>query len=346
MVVYEIKIYGRVQGTGFRKKIKKFCDNLNLNGSVENLSNGSAIVFLECDEISFGKFNNFLKSGKGLIKVNNFEFKKIDYSENFSGFKIKKRQNFLIDQIQSFVNLFKYFFGVGYVRNYLLKIPSHVAIIPDGNRRWARRLGMNPSEGHKKSAQEESYKPLLVEAEKLGIKYLSLWLFSTENWKRSEEEKKVLFDLLLNSFENLKENFHKNKIRFRHLGRKDRLPRELLDKLNLLEKETKNYSVFNIQFLIDYGGRDEILRAVNNIIKKEKKIDEEGFKRYLDTKNVPDPDFIIRTSGEKRLSGLMPYQGVYSELYFTRKHFPCFKPRDLRKAVMSFGKRERRFGGK
>ena len=221
----------------------------------------------------------------------------------------------------------------------------HVAIIPDGNRRWARKKGLLKTAGHEKSAEQRNVISLLNEAQNLGIKYFSIWGFSTENWKRDKHEIKKIFDILFKFLLKTRNNFHKNRIRFRHIGRKDRLPKKLLQEMSDLEEETKKYRDFNLQLFLDYGGRDEILRAVKKAIKNgDRNINEVNFSKFLDTKNIPDPDLIIRTSGEKRTSGFMPFQSVYSEIYFSKKFFPDFKKRDLRKAVLEFLKRERRFG--
>ena len=226
------------------------------------------------------------------------------------------------------------------------KIPKHVAIIPDGNRRWAKEKGLIATMGHEKSARYENILSLFNEAKKLNIKYLSVWGFSTENWKRSKLEVETIFDLIFDLVKKLKKDSHSNKIRFRFIGRRDRLPKNLLEELKLLEIETKDYKEFNIQLCLDYGGKDEIIRAVNKILKDKKEIvTEEIFEKYLDTFEIPDLDLIIRTSGEKRISGFMLFQSTYSELYFVEKNFPDFKKEDLRKAVNEFSKRKRRFGG-
>jgi len=217
------------------------------------------------------------------------------------------------------------------------QIPKHLAIIPDGNRRWAREKGLQVFKGHERSTQREHITSLLDEAHSLGVKYVSLWGFSTENWKRSSAEKKFLFALIIKMAEELKDYSHENKVRFRHIGRRDRLPRELVRTLEEFEDETKDYDGLNMQLLLDYGGRDDIMRAVKKLIESgEKECDENKFLEFLDTKGIPEPDLIIRTSGEKRLSGLMLYQAAYAELYFSDKYFPDFKPEDLREAVRDF----------
>ncbi len=331
----KIKIYGRVQGVGLRNRIKKFCAKSKINGYVKNCSDGSVLIVTS--EKKADELIKWLKKNKGFSKIKEIKTEK-SAEKNLSGFEVRKDSGYFADKFKSFSNLL-------FPKKKIENIPKHVVIIPDGNRRWAKARGMKGTEGHKKSAEKDNVVALFEETKKLGIKYISIWVFSTENWKRSEEEKKVLFDLLGNSMDILGNYFHEHKIRFRHIGRKDRLPKKLVEKLKSVERETKKYSDYNAQLLIDYGGRDEIVRAVNKIIKKEKKIDEEKFSEYLDTNGIPDPDLVIRTSGEKRISGLMPYQATYSEFYFVKKHFPAFKPRDLRKAVKNFSKRKRTFGG-
>ena len=224
------------------------------------------------------------------------------------------------------------------------QIPKHVVIIPDGNRRWAKGKGLTIIKGHEKSAKFENIKSLLEEANKLGVKYLSVWGFSTENWGRPAMEKQFLFGLMISNLDDFKKYAKENNIRFRHLGRKDRLPRGVVSALNSLEDETKNCDGLKVQFLLDYGGRDEIIRAVRKILEEGGEIDEEKFKSYLDTAGMPDVELIIRTGGEKRLSGLMPFQASYAEIYFTDKYFPDFNPGDLSDAVKWFSERKRNFG--
>lgn len=226
-------------------------------------------------------------------------------------------------------------------------IPNHVVVIPDGNRRWAKEKGLFVSAGHYRSAGYDNVKSLLNEAKNLGIKYITFWGFSTENWSREGEEVKSIFELISNLLDKLEKEAQENKIRFKQFGRKDRLPNELMSKIERLEEKTKKYSDLNVQLCLDYGGRDELIRAVNKMISDGvKKVDEKIFEEYLDTKGIPEPDLIIRTSGEKRLSGMMPFQSVYSELYFADCYFPDFDALELKKAVEDYQKRQRRFGGK
>jgi len=225
------------------------------------------------------------------------------------------------------------------------KIPIHVAVIPDGNRRWAKKRGLVGSEGHRTAGNYESLKELFEEAKRLGVKYLSLWGFSTENWKRNAIEKKVLFDIIEKLVDNALNDSGKNGICFKHIGRKDRLPSELLGKIEALEEATEEFSEFYVLLCLDYGGRDEIVRAVNKAVRGGKEVGEESFFSYLDTTGIPDPDLIIRTGGDRRISGFMPYQSVYSEFYFSDLFFPDFKPDNLREAIEDYTKRQRRFGG-
>ncbi len=225
---------------------------------------------------------------------------------------------------------------------------KHIAIIPDGNRRWARARGLRPTEGHKKAALENNWiEEYLMVCKQEEVNYLSMWGFSTENWKRNQRE----IDFLINLFKEVLQKwdalFEREQVRFRHIGRKDRLPADLVKDLNFLEEQTKDYDKMFFQLLLDYGGRDEILRAVNEMLADGiGKVDEETFSEYLDTSGIPDPDLIIRTSGEKRLSGLLPFQAVYAEFYFTDVYFPDFDAAEFQKAIDDYYGRERRFGGK
>jgi len=334
----ELIIRGRVQGVNFRQDIKGFVLNKKLNGFVENLEDGSVKIIIQGKKERINEFISWIKKGPGISFIEDINLNWRKGSEKYNSFFVKRKKNFFMDKFDALKNLFK-------LNKKIMKVPVHIAIIPDGNRRWARRLGLKDVEGHKKSAEFNSIFSLFKEAKKLGVKYISIWGFSTENWKRSEQEKKYLFNLILKVLKEFKKEFKKEKIRFRHFGRKDRLPKELVVEINKLEKETEKNLEFNVNFCLDYGGRDEVLRAVEKIVKEKKKINEENFEMCLDTKNIPDPDLIIRTSGEKRLSGLMPFQAVYAELYFVKKYFPDFGKKELRNAVIEFGRRKRRFGG-
>ncbi len=245
----------------------------------------------------------------------------------------------------------------------LSKHIKHVAVIPDGNRRWARAHNLPPFAGHKKGFDVAV--KIAKKARSLNIHTFTLWAFSTENWNRSKDEVNYLMGLYLRLVDKFKEDLLKEGVRFYHLGRKDRLPKKLLDKLSGLEKETAGNSRFILNVCLDYGGQDEILRAIRKVChawkKGEIEIDElseeEGkywgkypyfkFRRFLDTGDqpYPYPDLIIRTSGEQRTSGFLIWQSVYSELYFEKKYFPDFTPRRFERIVLEFLKRDRRFGG-
>jgi len=225
------------------------------------------------------------------------------------------------------------------------KIPRHVAIIPDGNRRWAKDKGLVETAGHVKAGAYENMSALFNMAKDLGVKFVSFWGFSTENWKRDKKESIIIFHVISKSFQKLRAEIHEKKFRFIHIGRKDRLPKKLVKEFEELEEESENYSELSILLCLDYGGRDEIVRAVKKIIESgDKDIDEEKFSSYLDTAGLPEPELIIRTGGENRLSGFMPYQSTYAELVFIEKYFPDFKPEDLKKAVENYSKVQKRFG--
>ncbi|RJR27018.1 di-trans,poly-cis-decaprenylcistransferase [candidate division WWE3 bacterium] len=221
---------------------------------------------------------------------------------------------------------------------------AHVAIIPDGNRRWAKEKGLPTLEGHRKGA--ENFELLLNAAREMGIQYFSSWAFSTENWKRSKEENEYLFELARNFTKNYKQKFIKEKVRFLHLGRRDRLPADVVKTLVEMEEETKDFDTgFTVCLGMDYGGHDELLRTINKMASQGIEFTEENIEKNLDTRGVPAPDLIIRTSGEQRLSGFMSWQSAYSEFYFPKTYFPDFGPEKLKEAVWDFMSRDRRFGG-
>ncbi|MEK6893363.1 MAG: polyprenyl diphosphate synthase [Nanoarchaeota archaeon] len=339
----EINVFGRVQGVRFRQNAKEIADELGLKGYAENNEDGSATIIAQGKKEELDNFISNLRISPGLSRIDGMSYNFREAKEKYANFEVKIESHFFSDKLKSFVNLGKHLAGIKAGSG---EIPVHIAIIPDGNRRWAREQGKEPSFGHYTAGSYEHLMSIFEEARKMKIKYLSIWGFSTENWSRSDIEIKAIFDMILANVDNFRKDAQKYKIRFRHLGRKDRLPAKLSDALETLEEETKNYDNFNVQICLDYGGRDEIIRTINKMIKSGvKKINEKEFSSYLDTDGIPDVDLIIRTAGEKRTSGFMPYQGVYAELYFCDRYFPDFGPKDLRKAVNSFGKRVRRFGG-
>jgi len=226
-----------------------------------------------------------------------------------------------------------------------LTIPKHLAFILDGNRRWAQIRGKPTFFGHKKGI--ESVKNILIHAQKLGIKIITVYGFSTENWNRSEKEVNYLMNLFESFINRHIQNFHKRGISLRHLGAIERLPQTLQKKIKQAIALTKNNEELIFNIALNYGGRDEVVRTVKKIIKKghkEKDITMELINKNLDTGGLPDPDMIIRTSGEKRLSGFLPWQGTYSELYFPAIHWPDFDEKALDETIKEYNKRQRRFG--
>jgi len=336
----EIEAYGRVQGVNLRNVIKKYCISLGIKGYVMNRKEGNVLIVAQGGEEELNGLIEWIKKSPGFSLVEEANYFWKEAKARYSAFDIVREDSYLIDKAKSLVNL-----GKSLVIDNKKNIPIHVLIIPDGNRRWARERGLSASFGHYTSTSDERIIELFLEAKRMGIKHLSLWGFSTENWKRDQREIKAIFDLVYKKIDKLKELAHKHRIRFRHIGRKDRLPLNLLKALEKLEKETEEYIDFNVNLLLDYGGRDEIIRAVNKMLKSGlKKIDEKTFESYLDSKDIPDLDLIIRTSGEQRTSGVMPYQAAYAELYFASCYFPEFTPEEFRKAIKLFSERVRRFG--
>jgi len=225
-----------------------------------------------------------------------------------------------------------------------MRVPNHVAIIMDGNGRWARRKGLPRVIGHKKGA--EVVENVVRWSAEFGIKYLTLYTFSTENWKRPKEEVEYLFSLLIEKLEAKTSELIKENVRLRFMGRLEDLPEKLKNKCRETEEATKVERWINLIIALNYGGRAEIVDAVRKILKEgATEVNEESFRKYLYLPDVPDPDLIIRTSGEMRLSNFLLWQSAYSELYFTEKLWPDFTKDDFTKALEDYSKRERRFGG-
>lgn len=226
-------------------------------------------------------------------------------------------------------------------------LPKHIAIIPDGNRRWAKSQGLSIDEGHRRGY--EAVFKIGKKAREMGVKTLTFWGFSSENWNRSKVEVTGLMKIFENMADRYLEEALKHKIRIVHLGRKDRIPKSLADKIRQTENKTKSFSQYYLGIAIDYGGRDEIIRGIKRIQNskvKSQNLDEKSFSRFLDTKALPypNPDLIIRTSGEQRTSGLLVWQAAYSEYIFVKKHFPDFTGGDLEKCIKEYMGRQRRFG--
>ncbi len=230
-------------------------------------------------------------------------------------------------------------------------LPEHIGIIMDGNRRWARKNGLSIKLGHKEGA--ETLKRITRYANKIGLKYLTVFAFSTENWKRSEEEVGNLMLLLKNYLTDLVKSVDTENVRIRFFGHIEGLSEVLQDSIKKAMEKTKNNTGTTLCIAFNYGGRDEIVRATKGIAEDVKNgkleindINEKVFSNYLYTKDEPDPDLIIRTSGEIRLSGFLTWQTVYSEFVFVDKYWPEFTEKDLDEAIETYEKRCRNFGGK
>ncbi|MBI4091925.1 MAG: di-trans,poly-cis-decaprenylcistransferase [Candidatus Levybacteria bacterium] len=226
-------------------------------------------------------------------------------------------------------------------------LPNHIAIIPDGNRRWAREQGLPTFEGHRKGFDVGVKIARYIRS--LGIHTLTVWAFSTENFNRTQEEVSYLMRLYEKMLDKFLSEALKDNVRIIHLGRKDRIPKSLLKKIENVEQKTHDNAKHILNLALDYGGRDEILRAIKRIHNSEfiiQNLEESNFAQFLDTAGqpYPDPDLIIRTSGEMRTSGLMIWQAAYAEYIFFDKHFPDLKPSDIDRAISEFAKRQRRFG--
>ena len=230
------------------------------------------------------------------------------------------------------------------------KIPVHVAIIMDGNGRWAKRRGLPRTAGHAQGARV--VEQILEDADHMGIRYLTVYAFSTENWSRPDSEVKALMNLLRTYMKTSLAKCAKNNVRIRVIGDKSRLDKDLQASIANLEKETASNSGIGFQIAINYGSRDEMVRAVQAAAQKVKDgeirpedITENFISDSLDTCGIPDPDLLIRTGGEQRISNFLLWQTAYSELYFCDAAWPDFNKNELEKAVDAFNNRERRYGG-
>ena len=223
-----------------------------------------------------------------------------------------------------------------------IKVPSHVGIIMDGNGRWAEAKGKNRSYGHKFGAKNVDR--IVAHAFKSGVKSLTLYAFSAENWARPKQEVDELMRLLKEYFNKFIKKVVKNDVRLRVIGGRDNLSSDLIEVIQDGEEKSKNNTKNNLNIALNYGGRQEIARVVNNLIKDGKEITDQTILNALDTAECGEVDLIIRTGGELRLSNFLLFQGAYSELYFTDVLWPDFDEIELDKALMSFSNRKRRFG--
>lgn len=231
-----------------------------------------------------------------------------------------------------------------------MKIPAHIAIILDGNGRWAKAKGMPRNYGHAQGSK--NVERICEEAYRMGVKYLTVYAFSTENWNRPKDEVDALMKLLRNYMKTCLKTAAKNDMKVRVIGDKTGLDEDIRNRIAELEEATKDNGGLNFQIALNYGSRDEIVRAVRRVSEdvkegkvKPEDIDEKMFETYLDTHGIPDPDLMIRTSGELRLSNYLLWQLAYTEFYFTDIPWPDFTKEELSKAIEQYNRRDRRYGG-
>lgn len=226
-------------------------------------------------------------------------------------------------------------------------LPKHVAIIMDGNRRWARQHGLEIILGHQ-HVVDKLIEPLTDRCIELGISHLTLWAFSTENWDRDKEELDGLMRVFRKAFERKTEDLHAKGVRMQILGDINRFPKDIADQAKRWASISQDNTKITVSFALNYGGREEILRGIKNAYEKLgdkiKEITADQFSQHLDTAEMPDPDLIIRPGGQQRLSGFMPWQTVYAELYFSDLLMPDFSVEALNEALADFQQRQRRFG--
>lgn len=231
-----------------------------------------------------------------------------------------------------------------------MNVPQHIAIILDGNGRWAKAKGMPRNYGH--SQGSKNVEKICEIAYKMGVKYLTVYAFSTENWNRPKSEVDALMTLLRNYMKTCLKTAEKNQMKVRVIGDKSRLDDDIRTRIEELEEASKNNDGLNFQIAINYGSRDEMIRAMRKMAKEcedgkltSEEITEEKFESYLDTHDIPDPDLLIRTSGEQRLSNYLLWQLAYTEFYFTDIPWPDFTKEELEKAIEQYNSRDRRYGG-
>lgn len=229
-------------------------------------------------------------------------------------------------------------------------LPKHIAIILDGNRRWAKLNGLTTPQGHKEGA--ENLRRIARYANKIGIQYMTVYAFSTENWKRAAEEVSAIMKLIKFFISDFVKN-SKSNVKLKIIGRRKDMPKDILEEIEKAEEKTKYNTGMVLNIAFNYGGRDEIVNATRIISEKVKNaelniedINEELVSNHLYTAGQPDPDLLIRTSGEERISNFLPWQIAYSEFEFTSKYWPEYSEKDLIKSIQTYQNRNRRFGGK
>ena len=224
------------------------------------------------------------------------------------------------------------------------EVPTAVAIVMDGNSRWASSRGLSVADGHR--AGSRALRPIVETSIDLGIESLAVFAFSTENWTRPADEVHALMEIFGETIDRELADLAKEGVRTRFVGRRDRAPEWLQSKMTELERATAGESRLKLWIAFDYGGRAEIVEAARRLLAEGDPVDEESFARRLYAPEMPDPDVVVRTSGEVRVSNFLLWQLAYAELVFTEKHWPDFGPDDLRAAVDEYARRRRRFGGR
>ena len=231
-----------------------------------------------------------------------------------------------------------------------MRLPKHIAIIMDGNGRWAEKRGLPRTAGHKAGA--ETLKKIIAYVQKKGIEVITLYAFSSENWKRPPAEVQTLMNLFRTYLKNDVNELMKKGIRVSFIGEREKFDADLVEQMNRLERQTADFKGFHVVLALSYGARNDIINAARQLAAKAargqlkpQEIDESFFSAHLSTADLPAPDFIIRTGGEERLSNFLLWEAAYAELYFTPVFWPDFNEEELDKALESYAKRERRFGG-
>ena len=223
------------------------------------------------------------------------------------------------------------------------RLPTHIAFIMDGNGRWAKARAMPRTYGHKVGV--EAMGKVIKHSLSLHIKVVSFYAFSTENWNRPQDEVNEIFRLMGEAIEQKQKWFFDNNVRFTTMGDLSKLDKTLREKIENFKEATKNNTAMIVNVAVNYGGRDEIVRAINKLLQKGiKSIDEKSFLSYLDTSSLPDPDLVVRASGEQRLSNFMLYQNAYAEFYFPKTYWPDFRENEVEEAIIEFQSRNRKFG--
>ncbi len=233
----------------------------------------------------------------------------------------------------------------------MTRIPNHIAIIMDGNGRWAKKRSLPRKAGHKAGA--EALERIIDDCRALGVKHLTVYAFSTENWKRSQEEVDAIMDLLRQYLKTYFRRFMKDNVKMNVIGEISRLDGDIQEQIREIEKLSKDKDGLFVHIALNYGGRDELCRAVQKLAVQIEKgaldsetITEDTIESFLDTAGTPDPELVIRTSGEERISNFLLWQIAYSEFYFTDTLWPDFNRQSLEEAIYSYQNRERRFGGR